>query len=436
MKNIINKKIFLIIFSVLFLSGGFFANQVLSVVIPTELLSISITSPAEKLIYHINDELDTTGLEVIGKYVHLGEEGPLPAGDFPIEITTANIFGFDSSVPVVGQELTITYQGKTTIYTIDVIAPTLKDIYIDESSTHKTTYYVGDELDITGLMVMGKYVYQTDDGETNFGDFPIEITKANIFDFNSSIPTTGQVLTIKYEDKVVFYNVDILEKPVLKLISITNPADKLTYEVGEVLNTTGLEVTAKYVYLSEDGEIPAEDSIIDIADLAISGFDSTTPVDGQILTISFEDKTTEYTIDIEEKLPVLKLIIISNPADKLVYYVGDTLDITGLEITGKYVYLSEDGEIPAEDKILAVIPANISGFDSSVPVEEQVLTIEIEEKTTTYSVKILANQSSGSSSGGGSGGLPNSAPITTKTGDANNDGNVDELDFSLLMANI
>ena len=78
---------------------------------------------------------------------------------------------------------------------------------------------------------------------------------------------------------------------------------------------------------------------------------------------------------------ILESIEITNPATKLVYMVGEELDITGLEITGTY----NNGTMQIE----TITTANIIGFDSSTSVTDQILTITVDEKTTTYTIDII-----------------------------------------------
>lgn len=80
--------------------------------------------------------------------------------------------------------------------------------------------------------------------------------------------------------------------------------------------------------------------------------------------------------------PTLQSIFISNPASKLSYYVGDTLDITGLAVTGNY---SDNST-----KLETITAKNISGFDSTAPATDQILTITIGNNTTNYTVQIAA----------------------------------------------
>lgn len=77
---------------------------------------------------------------------------------------------------------------------------------------------------------------------------------------------------------------------------------------------------------------------------------------------------------------ILQRIAITKPADKLVYIMGEDLDITGLEVTG---YYNDDSS-----QVETITTADISGFDSSQPAAGQILTITIGEKTATYAVTI------------------------------------------------
>jgi hypothetical protein len=77
---------------------------------------------------------------------------------------------------------------------------------------------------------------------------------------------------------------------------------------------------------------------------------------------------------------ILNSIAITTPASKLVYSVGDTLDIIGLQVTGNY----DDNT-----KVLqSVTAANVTGFDSSKPVEGRILTITVGGKTTAYAISV------------------------------------------------
>ncbi|KKU49617.1 MAG: Conserved repeat protein [Parcubacteria group bacterium GW2011_GWA1_47_10] len=77
---------------------------------------------------------------------------------------------------------------------------------------------------------------------------------------------------------------------VLSGIAITELANKLEYIVGDTLDIGGLEVTGTY---SDASTAP-----IAIPEANISGFDSSAPATGQILTITVDEQTATYTVDI------------------------------------------------------------------------------------------------------------------------------------------
>ncbi|HWP98230.1 MAG TPA: InlB B-repeat-containing protein [Syntrophomonadaceae bacterium] len=71
---------------------------------------------------------------------------------------------------------------------------------------NKLTYSVGDNLNITGMVVTGTY----SDGTKK----PLTVTEANISGFNSSIPAASQLLTVTVEGKTAAYNI-VINAPIL-----------------------------------------------------------------------------------------------------------------------------------------------------------------------------------------------------------------------------
>ncbi|NWK12789.1 bacterial Ig-like domain-containing protein [Clostridium cadaveris] len=73
-------------------------------------------------------------------------------------------------------------------------------------------------------------------------------------------------------------------------------------------------------------------------------------------------------------------IAITTSATKLIYKVGDVLDITGLVVTGTYSGGSK--------KDIAIKASDVTGFNSASAVAKQTLTITVDGKKTTYDIKI------------------------------------------------
>ena len=80
--------------------------------------------------------------------------------------------------------------------------------------------------------------------------------------------------------------------PVLESIAIATPATKLIYNVGDEFDISGLTITGNY----SDGSSQIES----IFPENITGFDSATPTTGELLTITFKEKTATYLIDVIE----------------------------------------------------------------------------------------------------------------------------------------
>ncbi|PEZ02897.1 hypothetical protein CN326_19070 [Bacillus sp. AFS018417] len=76
----------------------------------------------------------------------------------------------------------------------------------------------------------------------------------------------------------------------------------------------------------------------------------------------------------------LNSIDITKPPAKTVYRIGESLDLTGMVVTGTYI----DGSTRVEE----VRPSDVSGFNSSTAAASQKLTVKARGKTATYTVEI------------------------------------------------
>ena len=148
-------------------------------------------------------------------------------------------------------------------------------------------------------------------------------------------------------------NTYLTQKYVTSLESITvSGPTKTQYEIGDELDLTGLVVTAHY----SDGSEAA------VEDYEVSGFDSSTAGE-KTITVTYQDKTTTFTVNVKEAAPVVTLesITVSGPT-KTEYEIGDELDLTGLVVTAHY----SDGN----EKVLSAGDYEVSGFDSSTAGEK------------------------------------------------------------------
>jgi len=103
-------------------------------------------------------------------------------------------------------------------------------------------------------------------------------------------------------------------------------------------------------------------------------------------TVTDTNSTTNSTVTNTTVQVTLSSLSIASPATKLSYVVGETLNILGLVVTGTYSDNSTKNE--------SVSTSDITGFDSTSPTTNQVLTITLQTKTVTYSVSIAVPSTS------------------------------------------
>ena len=240
-------------------------------------------------------------------------------------------------------------------------APKREGDIILQSKPSKMFYEVGEELDLTGMVVATKI-----DGVTT----PIAVEDCEITGFDSS--TVGEIkISVKYEtEDTIFSNSFTLriipKQPVgVTAIGLATKPTKLYYEVGEELDTTGLSILAKNAdgstaYISEGLEVTGYDP-------AVTG--------NQVLTVSYEGYTTSFTVSTNR---VIGIGLETKPG-KLSYAYGEALDTTGLTILAKY---SDGTIVHSISEGVAV-----TGYNPKVS-GPQVLTVSYEGYTTSFTIKV------------------------------------------------
>ncbi len=87
------------------------------------------------------------------------------------------------------------------------------------------------------------------------------------------------------------------EPSVIESITVTTTPDVTTYEKGDELDLTGLEVTATY-YKDSEGNRPEDEKITVTSDM-ISGFDSSVTGE-QTVTVTYKKRTATFTVTVNE----------------------------------------------------------------------------------------------------------------------------------------
>ncbi|MBQ7247708.1 MAG: bacterial Ig-like domain-containing protein, partial [Lachnospiraceae bacterium] len=154
----------------------------------------------------------------------------------------------------------------------------------------------------------------------------------------------------------------------LSSIAVTTPPTKTSYLEGK----DTLDLTGGILTLTLDDASTQTVALTDEA-VTVTGFDNT-QVGTDTLTVSYGGKETTFDVTITAKSAAS--IAIKTAPTKSEYTVGDTLDVTGGEITVTY-----DNETSAD---VAITADMVSGFDSSAAAASQTLTVTYEGKTATF----------------------------------------------------
>ncbi len=167
------------------------------------------------------------------------------------------------------------------------------------------------------------------------------------------------------------YDVVIDGNDVLDSLTITAP-EKVTYNVGEELDLTGMTATASY--------LTCADKQLETTALTLTGYDKDT-VGEQTVTVSYTEngvtKTATFTVSVVAAGVTLEGAALKSAPAKTTYNYSDELDLTGAYITLTYSDEStRDVEMTSE---------MISGFDSTKP-GVQTITATYTEGEQTFDV--------------------------------------------------
>ena len=321
-------------------------------------------------------------------------------------------------------ELTITYKsGNTTVVSMDEASVTELDgsevnmlpeasKYINNKLTKKIKVeYNGKELkyDITlqnpidsiAIENTPKQSYKLNEATTGVGG-TIKVTRKagntesiNIDDsmvsgLDTTVAGTGKTATITYTDefgnlKTTTYTYDVTDN--VTSIDIVAPS-KSVYNHGEALALDGT-ITVHYASGTTNNVTMTSSMIKEgsgAVDMSPTSYDDDTQKVNKKLTIEYSEggvtKSIDYPITI---INDVKSIAVHDPATKITYNIGDTLDVTGLSISVTRAM--------GTTEIVTVTPDMITGFDSSKENTNLSLTISYTEngitKTTTYEISVV-----------------------------------------------
>jgi hypothetical protein len=318
---------------------------------PPDVVSVLLKEMPYKTRYLVGEKLDMSGA-VLELTYDTGAKGTAP-------VKTEWCTGF-SSTKVGEKTVTVKYPGSSAKTTFKVEVVTEKSLKINPPKT--LTYFVGDKEDRSGLTV--SVVYSN-------GDSNLLESGYTVSGFSSS-SAGDKTITVKYKDLSASYKISVFE-PALQKITISKKPAKLSYYLGEKLDTTGIKVTAYY----ENGKTADVTSKITVTgDVSSAG--------SKKITVTYTErdikKTATYDVTVTDVQ--IKNIVFESYPIKTVYAEDEVFDPTGVSIKVTY----NNGKVETvSDNIL------YSGFNTDT-VGDKTMTLHYGGYQLNFTVTVVVSQ--------------------------------------------
>lgn len=243
--------------------------------------------------------------------------------------------------------------------------------HIEIFASPKTSYYLGEDLDLTDSSILVVYV---DNSERK-----VSVTSDMVSTFNPNI-VGDQYIVIGYEGATVSFKVTVSRPPVQN-VSLEIPDANVNYIEGQLLN---LKDCYMHIYNTDGSNI-----VVPIVEDMCSGYDRN-KLGAQEITVSYDlDGTTckaTYNVTVEER--ELSSIEIRKLPTTLSYFLGDgSVDLTGGVLILNYNSgYSDDVDMTSVDG--AVLDGLTYSFNSDKTGSTQV-TLTYKGFATDFSVTIV-----------------------------------------------
>ncbi|GHT91690.1 hypothetical protein FACS1894140_2680 [Spirochaetia bacterium] len=252
----------------------------------------------------------------------------------------------------IGAVIMVGLGGCNTLQTIEV-----------STAPARTVYGQGQQLDTSGLVVMGHFKKDSRDITNDPKNRP------DISGYDAATPGVQTVTVIVKKQRATF---TVTVVPVEKL-SITTPPAATVIMQGDDFSPAGLSVRAEF----ENDAVPAE--TIEAGRLTLSGYDKDKPGEQTIAAVYF-GKQAAFTV----RVAGLAAISVVSPPNKIEYFTGEELELEGLAVLGTW----EEG---MGERQITVTKENLSGYDITQG-RAQTVTVTYSGKKASFPVTYIALQ--------------------------------------------
>ena len=305
-------------------------------VVPLSITSISVMTLPEKTTYIEGQEIDPTGLSVVGVF-NSGATKPLNSDEYTLS--------YDRSVGP--QTVTVNYQNKTATFDILYLEKSITDLAVTQLP-NKTQYVQGQPLDTTGMIVTATY----NDGSTS------EVTGYEVGAMSDAMGF--QTINVTYGGMTTHFEVYVTQRKLASL-EITNLPDKTVYYSGDTFDPTGMVVSAYY----NDG---TQEVVTDYAMTSLS-----TEAGERTVTVAYQGLTAVIPVTVLENNATAIAVTMPN---KTSYIQGEAFDPTGMVVTVTY----ENGAVEE------TYDYDVTGFGAAE--EDNLITVSYEGVSYSFIVTI------------------------------------------------
>ena len=284
----------------------------LTVTLQDEISNIVVTAPTADQTYNYGEALDLTGATITVNYVSGATPKTVtPTVNMVVEKGTTNAVNMSPLASEftnnkLEKQVTLKYTEDGKEGSIDYLVTIINDVKdVSMNVTPKTSYNVGESLDLTDGKITVKRATGTDE--------VISITdpRVTVTGFDSSAENTNLTITVTFTEngitKQTSYEVSVTDT-VTKIELVTSP--KTLYKYNEELDLTG----AKVKVTKGSGE-----ETVQITESMITGYDKTT-LGEQTVTVEYGGKQITFKVNVKDY--VTKIVV--SPETVTGKY-GDTL---------------------------------------------------------------------------------------------------------------
>ena len=332
----------------------------LTVTLQDEISNIEVTAPTADQTYNYGGTLDLTGATITVNYVSGATPKTVtPTVNMVVEKGTTNAVNMSPLASEftnnkLDKQVTLKYTEDGKEGNIDYLVTIVNDVKeVSMNATPKTSYNIGESLDLTNGKITVKRATGTDE--------VIDLTdpRVTVTGFDSSAENTSLTIMVTFTEngitKQTSYEVSVTDT-VTKVELGTSP--RTSYKYNEELDLTGATIKVT----KGSGE-----ETVQIAESMITGYDKTT-LGEQIVTITYGGQQTTFKVNVKDY--VTKIAV--NPATVTGTY-GDTL--TSIINNNNVMYTVTYAK--AGDKVaVAVSESMVTGYNSN--------TLTAQNLTVTY----------------------------------------------------